>query len=92
MEYRIFLTDTAKSHIEEWNKSGNRASINKIHKLIEELKQHPTTGTGQPEALRNDLAGYWSRRINKKDRLIYKIQEDVITVIVISLKSHYNDK
>lgn len=92
MEYKLLLTDTAVSHIEEWRKSGDKASINKIYKLFEELKQHPMTGTGQPEALRNNLGGYWSRRINRKDRMIYKIEDEVVSVIVISLKSHYGDK
>lgn len=92
MEYKLLLTDTAISHIEEWRKSGDKASINKIYKLFEELKQHPMTGTGQPEALRNNLVGYWSRRINRKDRMVYKIENEVVSVVVISLKSHYGDK
>lgn len=92
MEYKILLTETAISHIEEWRKSGDVASIKKIHTLFEELRYHPTTGTGQVEALRGDLSGYWSRRINKKDRLIYRIENDIVAVTVVSLKGHYSKK
>ena len=54
--------------------------------------EHPATGTGQVEALKGNLSGYWSRRINKQFRIIYTIYEDIVTVMVISVKSHYGDK
>lgn len=60
--------------------------------LFEELQLHPKTGTGQMEQLRGNLNGFWSRRIDKGSRLIYKIEEEVVTVIVISFKGHYGDK
>lgn len=60
--------------------------------MLLELAEHPTTGTGQVEALKDNLAGFWSRRIDKFNRLIYSIEEDIITVIVISAKGHYNKK
>jgi len=53
---------------------------------------HPETGTGKPERLKFDLSGYWSRRINKKDRLIYFIQNEIVTVTVVSALGHYSDK
>lgn len=89
MEYKILLSEVAVRHIEEWRRSGDKSSIKKIHVLFEELRLHPKTGTGQVEALRGELSGYWSRRINKKDRLIYRIDDDVISVTVVSLKGHY---
>ncbi|MCB0506479.1 MAG: Txe/YoeB family addiction module toxin [Cyclobacteriaceae bacterium] len=54
--------------------------------------EHPTTGTGQPEMLKHDLAGLYSRRINKKHRLVYSIKEQIVTVYVLSAWSHYGDK
>ncbi|MFK2343275.1 Txe/YoeB family addiction module toxin [Bacteroides fragilis] len=54
--------------------------------------KHPTTGTGQVEALKGSLSGYWSRRINKHFRIIYTIHEEIVTVEVISARSHYGDK
>ena len=52
--------------------------------MLEELTEHPYSGIGKPEALKHQLKGYWSRRINKKDRLIYRVEEDVSTVYVLS--------
>jgi toxin YoeB len=49
-------------------------------------------GTGHPEPLKHDLSGLWSRHINKKDRIIYKVEEDVVTVFVLSAIGHYLDK
>ncbi|MEQ8241623.1 MAG: Txe/YoeB family addiction module toxin [Cyclobacteriaceae bacterium] len=53
---------------------------------------HPYLGTGKPEALKYDLEGYWSRRINKKDRLIYKVVDEIVTVTIVSAKGHYGQK
>ena len=66
--------------------------VNTSAALFEELCEHPTTGTGKVEQLKVYLEGYWSRRINKSSRLIYKIEEETITVIVVSIKGHYGDK
>jgi toxin YoeB len=64
----------------------------KISKIIEDLREHPFTGTGKPEPLKYDLQGLWSRRINQKDRLIYEVVEDVVTVYIVSAMGHYDDK
>ena len=92
MSYRLVLTPEAERHLDEWRKSGQKKTLLKIIALFEELREHPTTGTGKVEQLKGDLEGYWSRRINKSSRLIYKIEEKIITVFVISLKGHYGDK
>lgn len=92
MRYKLVLTPEAERHLDEWRKSGQKKTLLKIVALLEELCEHPTTGTGKVEQLKGDLEGYWSRRINKASRLIYKIEEDIITVFVISLKGHYGDK
>ena len=69
---------------------GNKPAIVKIGKLLEELRLHPTYGTGQVEALKGNLSGLWSRRIDRFNRLIYTIEENVVTVTVISAKGHYD--
>jgi toxin YoeB len=61
----------------------------KIQKILSELEEHPYTGEGQPEALKYDLTGFWSRRINKKDRIVYKVEEEIVTVLVVSAMGHY---
>lgn len=92
MRYKLILMPEAERHLKEWRKSGQKKILLKIAALLEELCEHPTTGTGKVEQLKGDLEGFWSRRINKDSRLIYKIEEDIITVFVISLKGHYGDK
>ena len=89
MIYDIIILPEAERHFHEWYKSGQKKAIAKIEALLAELKEHPTTGTGQVEQLRGNLSGYWSRRIDKANRLVYSIDEDVVTVTVVSAKGHY---
>lgn len=89
MSYKIFLTPKAEEHLLAWQKSGQKKTLQKIVALFEELKEHPTTGTGQIEQLKGNLSGYWSRRIDKGSRMIYSIDDDIVTVTVISMKGHY---
>lgn len=91
-KYRIKIEKLAESHLKKHYKSGNKSSIKKLEQIFLELTDHPYTGTGQPEALKYDLSGFWSRRINQKDRLIYKVEENIVTVLVISAVGHYSDK
>ena len=92
MRYKIALTMEAEKQLLQWKKSGQKKDLKKIISLFKELEEHPTTGSGQIEQLKGDLSGYWSRRINKQDRIIYSIEEEVVTVNVISIKKHYKDK
>ena len=64
--------------------------IKKIEKIFIELSQTPYSGIGNPEPLKHELTGFWSRRINVKDRIIYKVQDDIVTVFVISAMGHYD--
>ena len=57
MIYTLILTPQAQKHLEEWRKSGQIKTLEKIAKLLEELTIHPQTGTGQVEQLRGNLAG-----------------------------------
>ena len=90
--YRIIIKKTAKKDLVKHKKSGDKKSKVKISKIIEELKIHPYSGTGKPEQLKHKLSGYWSRRINKKDRLVYKVVENAVTIYIVSAMGHYNDK
>ncbi len=73
-------------------KRSEPAAFKKAGKLLAELQEHPHTGTGKPELLSGDRAGQWSRRISQKHRLIYEIEETVVTVDVLSAYGHYEDK
>ena len=92
MSYALEFSETVLSDIEKHKKSGDKAVLKKIEKLLNELMKHPTTGTGQPEQLKYHLAGLYSRRINPKHRLVYSINEEVVTVHVLSAWAHYGDK
>lgn len=73
-----------------WKQNGDDATKHKIKQLLEELENHPRTGTGKPELLSRDLKGVWSRRINKKDRILYEIHDDIVVVLVLSMRGHYS--
>ncbi len=68
-------------------KSGNKAVLNKLLTLLEEISEHPLTGTGKPEPLKHSLTGSWSRRINREHRLVYEVTDTV--VFILSAKGHY---
>lgn len=91
-KFRIEITELAKKQIVKHVKSGNQASIKKIKVILQELSETPYTGVGKPEALKENLSGFWSRQINTKDRLIYTVNDDLVIVDVISAMGHYSDK
>lgn len=61
--------------------------ITKIRNLLQECMRHPFTGTGKPEPLKHDLTGCWSRRVTISDRMVYKVGDNNITVLM--LRYHY---
>jgi toxin YoeB len=88
-KFELKIDDQAKEDFAKIRKSGDQATIKKLEKIILELSEHPKTGIGNPEPLKHHLTGFWSRRLNKKDRLIYQIFEEKVVVIVISALGHY---
>lgn len=90
--YSIIIENKARKQLANIKKSGNKADIKRIEQIFSELANDPTKGTGKPEALKHELNGFWSRRINQKDRLIYLIDENQITVVILSASGHYLDK
>ncbi len=66
----------------------DRKMLLKINQLIKEIQRTPFDGIGKPEALKYDLAGYWSRRIDREHRLVYKIDNE--SLIILSCRYHYD--
>ena len=91
-KYTIEIASRARKELQLHNKSGNKADIRKIEQIFLELSETPYEGTGNPEPLKYHLSGYWSRRINRKDRIIYRVFDDRVVVLVISAIGHYRDK
>ena len=71
-----------------WIKTDKKVA-NKIKKLIDVIREDPFDGIGKPEPLRHELSGMWSRRIDRKNRLIYLVTEEAI--ILISCLGHYEE-
>ena len=68
----------------------DRKTLKKINQLINDIARNGNEGIGKPEPLRGNLSGYWSRRINDKDRLIYRIDEN--NIYILSCRYHYRDR
>lgn len=90
MNFEVIFTQKALEDISKHKQSGNKALLSKLDRLLDELEDHPETGTGQPEKLKH-LPGFWSRRLNKKHRLVYTIDGKNVIVVVISTFGHYED-
>lgn len=84
---QIELSPQAKDDILFWNKTGNKSILKKIEKLVDAIIENPNEGIGKPEPLKHNLAGCWSRRIDKEHRLVYEVTDNLI--IVLSMKGHY---
>lgn len=67
----------------------DRKTLRKINTLLKDIERNGNEGIGKPEPLIGDLSGFWSRRINQKDRLIYALEMDQI--IIIACRYHYDD-
>lgn len=89
--YKIVYTGDAVNDLKRLQKNEPKA-YQKVRRFICELEQHPMTGTGHPEPLKGKPEGRWSRQINKKHRLVYRIFEDKVLILVLSSYGHYNDK
>jgi toxin YoeB len=88
-KFELKIEDKTKDDFYKIRKSCDKATIKKLEKIILELSERPKTGIGKPEQLKHELSGYWSRQLNKKDRLIYQIIEDKVIVVVVSALGHY---
>lgn len=91
MKYKVDFTKDAQKVVKKWKKS-NPILFKKLVAILDEISMHPRTGIGHPEPHRggNDIT--YSRRISAHDRIIYDIYDEKITVLVIDVEGHYDDK
>ena len=79
---------------EAWNdylywQTQDKKTLKKINALLNDAMRNPFEGVGKPEPLKH-YSGYWSRRIDEKNRVIYKVDGD--SLIIAAVKGHYDDK
>ena len=82
----LLFRPRAWEHFQFWQDT-DRATLKKINALIKECQCHPFEGTGKPEPLKGDLAGYWSRRIDREHRLVYRVTGSDLEIL--SCRYHY---
>ncbi|HXS61624.1 MAG TPA: Txe/YoeB family addiction module toxin [Streptosporangiaceae bacterium] len=85
---KLSVTSGALEDLEAWSTT-NPKVLARIIRLIAEIVRTPRTGTGKPERLKHLGGEVWSRRITEKDRLVYDIQHDMITIV--ACRFHYDD-
>ncbi|MCC8162004.1 MAG: Txe/YoeB family addiction module toxin [Lachnospiraceae bacterium] len=83
---KILFAEDAWEEYQYWL-TQDRKTMKKINALLKEIQRTPFEGSGKPEPLKGDLSGMWSRRINEKDRLVYRYENDVI--MIEQCKGHY---
>lgn len=83
------FTDNGWKDYDYWQ-TEDRKTLKRINSLIEDISRNGNSGIGKPEPLIGDLFGFWSRRINEKDRLVYKIEGN--DICILSCRFHYDDK
>ena len=86
---KLSFSDDAWNEYLYWQMQDKKV-LKKINKLLKEVQRTPFKGDGKPEPLKNKGADIWSRRINKKDRLVYQVLDD--GVLIVQCKGHYDDK
>jgi toxin YoeB len=82
----ILFTDYGWEDYVFWQENDPKM-VAKINKLIKDIKRNPADGIGKPERLKNDLSGWYSRRINLEHRLVYKLEKNAI--IIAQCRYHY---
>jgi toxin YoeB len=81
----VFLPDAFEQYV-HWQER-DRVVLGKLNRLIAECRRHPFDGIGKPEPLRGDYSGWWSRRIDREHRLVYRVEAD--SLIIIQCRYHY---
>lgn len=67
----------------------DKKTLKKINELLKDIQRTPFSGLGKPEPLKENRSGWWSRRINQADRIVYKLQDED-TIIIAACKNHYD--
>ena len=85
---RLFWFEEAWEDYVYWQ-SQDKKTLKRINLFIQDTQRTPYTGIGKPEPLKDDFSSFWSRRIDEVNRLVYRINNDILEVL--SCKGHYDD-
>jgi toxin YoeB len=81
----VFLSPAWEDYL-YWQQT-DKSTLRKINSLIKEIERTPFEGTGKPEPLKYNLAGWWSRRLNLEHRLVYRVEKE--SIIILQCRNHY---
>lgn len=82
---KVFLSPAWEDYL-FWQQT-DKSILRKINSLIKEIERTPFEGTGKPEPLKHNLAGWWSRRLNLEHRLVYRVENE--SIIILQCRYHY---
>ncbi|MGI1988502.1 Txe/YoeB family addiction module toxin [Shewanella glacialipiscicola] len=85
----ILFSDNAWNDYLYWQQQ-DKKTLKRINTLIKDCRRTPFEGSGKPERLKENLSGYWSRRISNEHRLVYKATQDTLTIV--ALRYHYTNR
>ena len=83
---KLIFSEEAWDDYLYWQKQ-DRKMVERINKLILDVKREPFSGLGKPESLKHALSGFWSRRITDEHRMVYRIEGDAL--LLAQLRYHY---
>ncbi|MBS9766992.1 MAG: Txe/YoeB family addiction module toxin [Flavobacteriaceae bacterium] len=82
----VFTTNSWEDYI-YWQTTDKKI-LKRINSLIKDISREPFDGIGNPEPLKYDLSGYWSRRIDREHRLVYQVEDE--SILIYSCRYHYD--
>ena len=82
---KLTFSENAWQDYLHWQKT-DQAILKKVNALIEDAQRQPYEGIGKPEPLKHELSSYWSRRINKEHRMVYKVEDNQL--LIVQLRYH----
>ncbi|WP_423194438.1 Txe/YoeB family addiction module toxin [Cupriavidus sp. H18C2] len=89
MTRNILFTADAWAQYLFWQ-GQDRKTLKRINQLVEDARRSPFEGIGKPEPLKGNLTGFWSRRIDDTNRLVYKADDAAVSIV--SCRYHYGDR
>jgi toxin YoeB len=84
---KLTWTDEAWEQYLHWQQT-DKAMLKRLNNLIRDAQRSPFSGIGMPEALKHNLSGWWSRRINEEHRLVYRVEND--SLVISRCRHHYS--